>query len=155
MVDKVAEQIELQSRPVITVTVGVRARVVFFLRISNRGASIAQRLRLEMSQPFYRFSEKNDDHNISKLHLFTNEITTFAPGETFEIDLSQGFNINVMVGGENISPDQFTILATYYSGPKRYSEKFHVDLRPYMGTRGPYTTSDQLERIEQVLERKL
>lgn len=155
MVQKVSEQIESQTRPVVSVTIGVRSKVVFYLRIANVGRSTATNLMLTVDRSFHRWSEKTDESDIRLLRLFREEIATFAAGEAFEVDLSQGFNINVKKNGENISPDRFDIEATYSSGQTRYSERFAIDLRPYMGTRGAYTVVEELGEIRKVLEKKL
>jgi hypothetical protein len=41
------------------------------------------------------------------------------------------------------------------SGQTRYRERFAIDLRPYMGTRGTYTVVEELEQIRKVIEKKL
>jgi hypothetical protein len=70
MVDHVNKQIESQIRPAITVNIGIRAKVAFFLKITNRGNSAAERLRLSIDRSFYRFADKLDENNIAQLHLF-------------------------------------------------------------------------------------
>lgn len=155
MVEKISEQIESQTRPVVSVTVGVRSKVVFYLRIANVGHSTATHLKLTADKSFHRWSEETDESNIRSLRLFREEIATFAAGEAFEIDLSQGFNINIEKNGENISPDRFDIEAAYNSGQTRYNDRFVIDLRPYMGTRGAYTVVEELNEIKKVLEKKL
>lgn len=153
MLDQVRKQIEAQTRPVVSVNIETRHQTVFSIRISNRGNSPAQDVRISIDRPFFQFGETGDRRDISKFALFSEPIPTIAAGDGYLIDLAQGFNLNKKVGEDNISPDRFAIRVNYRYGDINYDEKFHIDLRHYFQTHGRTTIVEQLEHIKKTLDK--
>lgn len=160
MVEKAGEQIEYQSRPTISVNIVSRHKTVISLQFTNRGNSNATNVRISIDKPFYRFGEKAPGRNIQEYYIFSHPIACIAPGDKVTIDLSQGFNINKEVEGENITPDNFTVNVKYDSPVKSYDEKTFIDIRPYFQSfAGEYEVEEligikkQLQSIAKSLER--
>ena len=153
-VDAINRQIEAQTRPILTVNIGIRSRVLTYISIRNCGSSVAEQVKLRIDRAFFQFAELSAERDISQFHIFNDTIATFAPGDTYEIDLAQGFNINKEVNGANITPDNFKLTAEYWFGEKQYREEFDIDLKPYFSTRAPYTIQEEIAELRKLLEKR-
>lgn len=153
MTVQVQAQIEAQTRPIIAVNIETRHQTVFSIRISNRGNSLANNVRIRIDRPFFQFSNFDEARNLRNFHLFKEVIPTIAPGDGFLIDLAQGFNLNIERDGQNITPDQFCIDATYEYGERPYRDEFRVDLRPYFSTFAGEREVEELQKIRKILEK--
>lgn len=155
MTYQVRTQIESQTRPVISINIEIRHKTIFSLKISNRGQSPATAIYFKISQSIYQYGDFTEDRNLANIQLFNQEIPTMAPGDVFLLDLYQGFNINKMESGQNITPDRFKVTADYKFGEVSYHEIFHIDLRPYLYTRADDRETEELQRIAKILEERL
>lgn len=131
MVDRIGDQIEHQSRPVISVNISSRHRTVISLVVANRGNSNASDIQIRLDRPFYRFGELGEGRNLQTYNAFSRTISGLAAGDTLIFDLAQGFNINKIVDGDNITPSEFVVSVTYKGFGKTYDEKTHIDIKPY------------------------
>jgi hypothetical protein len=153
MVAEVQKQIEVQTRPVISFNIEIQHQTVFVARIWNRGASPAENLKLTIDKDFYRFGETHgDSRNIADMYIFKNTLSTLAPGDGFWIDLCTGPEVGKIADGKVITPDKFTIQASYKYGSREYVESFVVDLRAYFYTSGEKRLPEQLEKMAKSLD---
>jgi hypothetical protein len=68
-------------------------------------------------------------------------------------DLGMGFKIFGGEADQAICPHTFKVSADYEYGKNKYSEKTHVDLRPYMGTSVPHhPVVEELERVRKSID---
>lgn len=68
-------------------------------------------------------------------------------------DLGMGFKIFEGGADPTICPHTFEVSAEYEYGKNKYSEKTHVDLRPYMGTSVPHhPVVEELERVRKSID---
>lgn len=64
-----------------------------------------------------------------------------------------GFEIFASGADPTICPHTFEVSAEYEYGKNKYSEKTHVDLRPYMGTSVPrHPVVEELERVKKSID---
>ena len=134
-VSAMREQMVDQNRPFVAVTVQVRMGTpVIQLLVRNVGRSPAQNLRLRLDRDFFQFGEKGEGRNLAKQSAFSQPIDCLPPMSEVLFDLGMGFNIFGGEADQAICPHTFKVSADYEHGKNKYSEKTHVDLRPYMGT---------------------
>ncbi|WFP60739.1 hypothetical protein [Mesorhizobium sp. WSM4904] len=153
MVAEVQKQIEVQTRPVISFNIEIQHHTIFVARIWNRGASPAENLRLSIDKDFYRFGEmRGESKNIADMYIFKNTLSTLAPGDGFWIELCTGPEVGKTIDGKVITPDKFTIQASYNYGSRKYIESFVIDLRAYFYTSGAKRLPEQLEKIAKSLD---
>lgn len=134
-VQAVRSQTEALSRPYITVAPfwGPHS-VLLYLRVENTGRSAAEHVRLELDKDFYQFGRRQEDHNLRKMHAFSSQIDSIAPGERMLFALGQGWVIFGPEADADACPSHFTVTAKYgYAGGGRKEETNHVDLRPFVG----------------------
>jgi len=148
------EQMADQNRPFVAVTVQVRMGTpVIQLLIRNVGRSPAQNLRLRLDRDFFQFGEKADARNLAKQSAFSQPIDSLPPMSELLFDLGMGFKIFDGRADSTICPHTFEVSAEYEYGKLKYSEKTHVDLRPYMGTSVPHhPVVDELERVRRSID---
>jgi hypothetical protein len=132
------EQMADQNRPFVAVTVQVRMGTpVIQLLIRNVGRSPAQNLRLRLDRNFFQFGEQGESRNLAKQSAFSQPIDCLPPMSELLFDLGMGFEIFESGADPTICPHTFQVSAEYEYGKNKYSEKTHVDLRPYIGTSVP------------------
>lgn len=148
------EQMEDQNRPFVAVTVQVRMGTpVLQLLIRNVGRSPAQNLRLRLDRDFFQFGEQAESRNLAKQSAFSQSIDCLPPMSELLFDLGMGFKIFASGADPTICPHTFEVSAEYEYGKNKYSEKTHVDLRPYMGTSVPrHPVVEELERIRKSID---
>lgn len=148
------EQMADQNRPFVAVTVQVRMGTpVIQLLIKNVGRSPAQHLRLRLDRDFFQFGEQGESRNLAKHSAFSQSIDCLPPMSELLFDLGMGFEIFASGVDPAICPHTFEVLAEYEYGKNKYSEKTHVDLRPYMGTSVPrHPIVEELERVRKSID---
>ena len=148
------EQMADQNRPFVAVTVQVRMGTpVIQLLVRNVGRSPAQHLRLRLDRDFFQFGEKGEGRNLAKQSAFSQPIDCLPPMSELLFDLGMGFKIFEGGADPTICPHTFEVSAEYEYGKNKYSEKTHVDLRPYMGTSVPHhPVGEELERVRKSID---
>ena len=148
------EQMADQNRPFVAVTVQVRMGTpVIQLLIKNVGRSPAQNLRLCLDRDFFQFGEQSESRNLAKQSAFSQLIDCLPPMSELLFDLGMGFKIFEGGADPTICPHTFEVSAEYEYGKNKYSEKTHVDLRPYMGTSVPHhPVVEELERVRKSID---
>ena len=148
------EQMADQNRPFVTVTVQVRMGTpVIQLLVRNVGRSPAQNLRLRLDRDFFQFGEKSESRNLAKQSAFSQPIDCLPPISELLFDLGMGFKIFEGGADPTICPHTFEVSADYEYGKTKFSEKTHVDLRPYMGTSIPHhPVVEELERVRKSID---
>ena len=148
------EQMADQNRPFVAVTVQVRMGTpVIQLLVRNVGRSPAQHLRLRLDRDFFQFGEKGEGRNLAKQSAFSQPIDCLPPMSELLFDLGMGFKIFESGADPTICPHTFEVSAEYEYGKNKYSEKTHVDLRPYMGTSVPHhPVVEELERVRKSID---
>lgn len=149
------EQMADQNRPFVSVTVQVRMGTpVIQMLIKNVGRSPAQNLRLHLDRDFFQFGERVDRRNLAKQSAFSQSIDCLPPMSELLFDLGMGFEIFANEADPKICPHTFKVSAEYEYGENKYSEKTHVDLRPYIGTSVPkHPVVEELERVRQSIDK--
>jgi hypothetical protein len=148
------EQMSDQNRPFVAVTVQVRMGTqVIQLLVRNVGRSPAQNLRLRLDRDFFQFGEKDEARNLAKQSAFSQTIGCLPPMSELLFDLGTGFKIFEGGADPTICPHTFEVSAECEYGKNKYSEKTHVDLRPYMGTNVPHhPVVEELERVRKSID---
>jgi len=148
------EQMADQNRPFVAVTVQVRMGTpVIQLLIRNVGRSPAQNLRLRLDRDFFQFGEKGEARNLAKQSAFSQSIDCLPPMSELLFDLGMGFKIFESGADPKTCPHTFEVSADYEYGKSKYSEKTHVDLRPYMGTSVPHhPVVEELEGVRKSID---
>ena len=149
------EQMADQNRPFVAVTVQVRMGTpVLQLLIRNVGRSPAQNLRLRLDRNFFQFGEQGENRNLAKQSAYSQSIDCLPPMSELLFDLGMGFEIFASGADPTICPHTFQVSAEYEYGKNKYSEKTHVDLRPYSGTSVPkHPVVEELERVRQAIDK--
>lgn len=148
------EQMADQNRPFVAVTVQMRMGTpVIQLLVRNVGRSPAQNLRLRLDRDFFQFGEKGEGRNLAKQSAFSQPIDCLPPMSELLFDLGMGFKIFGGEADQAICPHTFKVSADYEYGKNKYSEKTHVDLRPYMGASVPHhPVVEELERVRKSID---
>jgi hypothetical protein len=149
------DQMADQNRPFVAVTVHVRMGTpVIQLLVKNVGRSPAQNLRLHLDRDFFQFGEQGEGRNLAKQSAFSQPIDCLPPMSELLFDLGMGFKIFENGADPKICPHTFEVSAEYEHGKNKYSEKIHVDLRPYMGTSVPHhPVVEELERVRKSVDK--
>lgn len=153
-VSAMREQMADQNRPFVAVTVRVRMGTpVIQLLVKNVGRSPAQNLRLRIDRDFFQFGEKGEGRNLAKQSAFSQPIDCLPPMSELLFDLGMGFKIFESGADPTTCPHTFEVSADYEYGKSKYSEKTHVDLRPYLGTSVPlHPVVEELERVRKSID---
>lgn len=139
MVSTMRDQQNAAMRPYITVSTSLRTGTqLFYLSIKNEGKTAALGLNLSLDKSFYQLGEKREERNIAKSAAFTRPIDSLPPGCQLLFLLGNGPTLYGGSNGEDISPLQFQVTATYMAGPQLTSETSIIDLRPYINTDVPH-----------------
>jgi hypothetical protein len=152
MVERVSQQIEAQTRPIVTVNTEIHHHTVFTLRIWNSGASPAENLILSIDRDFFRFGRNKKEESIKELHIFSNIISTLAPQDGYWVDLCTGPEVGKESDGVILTPEKFIVSAKYSYGGKSYSENFFIDLKSYFFTSGEKRAVEQMDKIAKSLD---
>jgi hypothetical protein len=155
MVSTMRDQQNAAMRPYITVTTSLRTGTqLFYLSIKNEGKTAALGLKLELDKNFYQLGEKREDRNIAKSAAFTRPIDSLPPGCQLLFLLGNGPTLYGGSKGEDISPLQFQVTATYMAGSQSVTETSIVDLRPYINTDVPHDpVVEELGKLRETLEK--
>jgi hypothetical protein len=128
------QQTEALSRPYVSILPFVLpGNAIIFLRITNRGKTAAERLRLTLDRPFHQFGEADAPKNLATYAAFSEEITSFAPGAELIFALTSAVTLFADNVDEQKTPRKFRITATYGFGERAVVEPTEVDLRLYRG----------------------
>lgn len=148
------EQMADQNRPFVVVTVQVRIGTsVIQLLVRNVGRSPAQNLRLSLDRDFFQFGEKCEGRNLAKQSAFSQPIDSLPPMSELLFDLGAGFKIFEGGADPTICPHTFEVAAEYDYGKNKYSEKNHVDLRPYIDASVQHhPVVEELERVRKSID---
>lgn len=139
MVSAMRDQQNAAMRPYITVSTSLRTGTqLFYLSIKNEGKTAALGLKLSLDKSFYQLGEKREERNIAKSAAFTRPIDSLPPECQLLFLLGNGPTLYGGSNGEDISPLQFQVTATYMAGSKLVSETSIIDLRPYINTDVPH-----------------
>jgi hypothetical protein len=149
------DQMADQNRPYVHVSVQVRLGTpILQLLVRNVGRSPAENLRLHIDRDFYQFGDRSEARNLAKRSAFTKPIDCLPPMSELLFDLGMGFKIFAADADPAVSPPTFVVSAEYGHGKRTYSEKTHVDLRPYVGTSVPHhPVVEQLERVRESIDK--
>jgi len=152
VVEVMSEQAEAMSRPYVTVSVTLEADSPSFqLRISNKGKTPANNLKLTISESFHQFG--NTERDISTFSAFNNTIEALHPGSEILFSLAQTFKVfSDNKEGLSIST-VFTINAEYSYTGKTVIEDNIIDLRPFLNSNRPKDAYiERLKKINESLE---
>ena len=151
------EQMADQNRPFVTVTVQVRMGTpVLQLLIRNFGRSPAQNLRLHLDRDFFQYGSIAEGRNLAKQSAFSQPIDCLPPTAELLFDLGTGPNIFSGEANQAVCPQTFKVSADYEYGKSKYSEKTHVDLRPYIGTSVQHhPVAEELNRVRQSIDKMI
>ena len=149
------DQMADQNRPYVHVSVQVRLGTpVLQLLVRNVGRSPAENLRLHIDRDFYQFGDRSEARNLAGQSAFTKPIDCLPPMSELLFDLGMGFKIFAADADPEVCPPTFVVAAEYEHGKSTYSEKTHVDLRPYMGTSVPHhPVVEELERVRKSIDK--
>ncbi|EKM6405990.1 hypothetical protein ACSO6A_002748 [Pseudomonas aeruginosa] len=149
------DQMADQNRPYVHVSVQVRLGTpVLQLLVRNVGRSPAENLRLHIDRDFYQFGERSKARNLAEQSAFTKPIDCLPPMSELLFDLGMGFKIFAADADPAVCPPPFVVSAEYGHGKSTYSEKTHVDLRPYMGTSVPHhPVVEELQRVRKSIDK--
>ncbi|HDR9286175.1 TPA: hypothetical protein QDB46_001247 [Burkholderia multivorans] len=149
------DQMADQNRPYVHVSVQVRLGIpVLQLLVRNVGRSPAENLRLHIDRDFYQFGDRSEARNLAEQSAFTQPIDCLPPMSELLFDLGMGFKIFAADADPAVCPPTFVVSAEYGHGKRTYSEKTHVDLRPYMGTSVPHhPVVEELERVRKSIDK--
>lgn len=151
MLDNIREQYRDSLRPVIFPSLQVRDQIVLALVITNSGRSPAYRVRINIDRDFFQFAEPG--RNIRDFNLFKQEIPVFASGAEFPVDLAQGFDLDKLHDGQNITPSNFNVTVSYASRDEEFEETVPIDLNPFFQTHHPKSTTEWLGVMEKHLKK--
>ncbi len=109
--------------------------------------------RLRLDRDFFQFGEKGEGRNLAKQSAFSQSIDCLSPKSELFFDLGIGYKIFESGADPSICPHRFEVSADYEYGKSKYSEKTHVDLRPYMGTSVPqHPVVEELARVRNSID---
>jgi len=133
------EQMADQNRPFVSVTVHVRMGTpVIQLLVRNVGRSPAQNLRLRLDRDFFQFGERSEGRNLAKQSAFSQPIDCLPPMSGCSSILEWDSRYFESGADPTICPHTLKCRPSTNMGKNKYSEKTHVDLRPYLGTSVPH-----------------
>lgn len=149
------DQLVEQARPYVHVSIQVRMGTpVIQLLVKNAGKSPAQNLTLHIDRDFYQFGEKAEGRNLARHSAFSKPIDCLPPMSELLFELGMGFNILASDADPAVCPTTFTVAADYKHGKNDYSEKTHIDLRPYLGTSAPqHPVVEELEKVRESIDK--
>lgn len=161
VVSLMQEQSEAITRPYITVTtfIGPEGEAIY-LKISNKGKTAANKLRIEIDKDFYKFGMKTENSNLSKFGAFQTEIECFSPNAELIFPLAQSFVIFGEHADQKLTPRIFNIKTIYSYLQKTVVEITTIDLNPYLNSSWMPTPIlnrldkfvDKMERIEKAIK---
>jgi hypothetical protein len=128
-------QTEALSRPYINAILYlVSGTNIFALRIENTGHTAAQNVTLTLDRDFFAFGEKIEEKNLKNLNAFSQPIQSFGPGARIDFWLGQGVHLFDGDAKAKVTPQVFSISATYEYFGKSVTEDTTIDFRPYLMT---------------------
>ncbi|MYJ94062.1 MAG: hypothetical protein F4053_00185 [Proteobacteria bacterium] len=147
------QEAEAATRPYVTISVFAEPNdVIFYLRIANTGRTGASNVRLTMDRDFYQFGQKSQP-SLREASAFQQAIQALPPSAEMIFGLAQGFVVLGKDADESITPQVFSINATYSYGNKTVSETTVIDLRPYKESMSrPSAIADELKLVRKQLE---
>lgn len=153
-VSAMREQMADQNRPFVAVTVQMRMGTsIIQLLIKSVGRSPAQNLRLSINRDFFQFGEKVENRNLAKQSAFLQKIDCLPPISELLFDLGTGPSLYGDQANQDVCPQTFEVTADYEYGKTKYSEKTHIDLRPFLGSSIPYhPVVEELERVRKSVD---
>ena len=148
------QQIELQQRPYIEVSVVVRdGAPLFQLKVTNTGASSARNLKIDISPDFYRFHEKLEKNLIQGFPLFSQVTPSFPPKMEILYDLGVAYKFFEEDVDETIAPPEMVVKMSYGSGLKSYEDEIRLDIRMFGGAfAGSVGSLNELKKVNSNLE---
>lgn len=153
-VSAMREQMADQNRPFVAVTVQMRMGTsIIQLLIRSVGRSPAQNLRLSINRDFFQFGEKVENRNLAKQSAFSQQIDCLPPMSELLFDLGTGPSLYRVQADQTVCPNTFEVSADYEYGKTKYSEKTHIDLRPFLGSSIPnHPVVEELERVRKSID---
>lgn len=147
----VADQFRETVRPFVIAKLGTYAGTIFCLEIQNIGQSAAADLSLELDRDFYQFGDNGK--NLRDLEAFVRVVPQFAPGEKLTFLLSQGFNLDNVKDGIDLTPKTLKITTRYRFREIRYEEAYVIDMQHYFGVLALKNKHDILSEIAGYLKK--
>jgi len=135
-----------RRKPKIVVIVNIKHRVIVDLTIKNIGLGAAENMKMAVNRKFVPFSDA-DRVSLNEMGPFKESIPAFPSGQEIHIWLSQGFNLNNIVDGENITPAKFTVTIEYSFEGRSFSEETPLNIEAFIDT-----IADVDEQIEVLKE---
>lgn len=147
-------QTEALARPYIAVTpFTLPQNAIVFLRISNMGRTAAEGVHFELDRPYYRFGKADESQNLGALSVFSQPVSSIAPGSEFIFSLAMAPALYGDKNDEALTPLMFRVTATYRFFQKVVKEVTEVDLRPFRGMHMSYDpVVNELSGIKKALE---
>jgi hypothetical protein len=126
-------QTEALSRPYINAILYlVSGTNIFALRIENTGRTAAQNVTLTLDRDFFAFGEEIEEKNLKNLNAFSQPIQSFGPGARIDFWLGQGAHLCDGDAKAKVTPQVFSIRATYEYFGKSVTEDTTIDFQPYL-----------------------
>jgi hypothetical protein len=149
------DQAEQASRPYIVVAPFLKPHsIVIYLRVTNTGRTVAEKLRLTLGKDIQRLSRPGDEYKMQKLSAFSEEISTFAPGAELFFMLGTGITFFGPDAKPDMTPAVFDVTASYSWRGRTVTETTTVDIRPLRGADLlPDSIVEELEKIRKALEK--
>jgi hypothetical protein len=153
-VSAMGDQIESVTRPYIDVgLLTVPNSHLFYLRVANSGKTGARNVRLTMDRDFFQYGHTNGT-NLRTVSAFSEPIQQISPGSEIVFGLATGPQLVGDHLNPAITPQVFSIAATYSFGDKTVTEETTIDVRPYRDSmRIPSATVTELHGIQEQLEK--
>lgn len=147
------EQSEALTRPYVVVSPYVPPKGwIFYLRIRNIGKTAAKNLRLNLDRDFFRFGERQTDNNLASYNAFSLPTATFPPDAELLFYLAQGPDLFGESADDQVTPQVFTVTASYSYGDRTVTEETQVDLRPFLESAiPPDALVDKLDEVKKEL----
>ena len=148
------QQSEAITRPYLTINVFSEPHgVLYYLRIANTGRTGASDVRLTLDRDFYQLGQKHMP-NLREASVFRQPIEQLPPGAEMIFGLAPAFVVLDDKADQSVTPQIFSIHATYSYGEKPVSEMTTIDLRPYKASMHPPSViADELQQIREQLEK--
>ena len=110
-------------------------------------------MRLTLDRDFYQLGQKGMP-NLREASVFQQPIEQLPPGAEMIFALAQAFVVLDDEADQSVTPQMFSISATYSYGEKHVSEMTTIDLRPYKASMHPPSViADELQKIREQLEK--
>jgi hypothetical protein len=143
------------EKPRIAINLLINQSSIIVLRIKNIGNGIPEALRFEIDKDFYRLGKNKEEENIRNFNFFKNEVESFPPGAEATFILCQGWELDKILNGKNLTPSKIKIKLKYKWIGNELNESHAVDISSYLQM-NPIRNDivHALEKIEKTLRNR-